>query len=86
MGPLDRLQPFLPENIFLLTIAPVNKYFFRVPAHRYFQISSHRRKVFWGDDLTGISRNPNPTPSSAKSDGANYVSHHDSWVIAAWAF
>jgi hypothetical protein len=45
-------KPFQQENIFLLTIEPVNKYFFRVPAHQYFKFSSHRRKAS-GDTLTG---------------------------------
>jgi hypothetical protein len=56
------VNPFQRKNIFLLTTHPENKYFFRVPAHQYFYVSSHRRKAFWGR----IS----PMPSSAKSDGA----------------
>jgi hypothetical protein len=36
-GPDLSLKPFQRKNIFLLTMEPVNKYFFRVPAHVYFK-------------------------------------------------
>jgi hypothetical protein len=45
--PGDHTKPFQRRNIFLLTITFVTKYFFRVPAHQYFQVSSYRRKAFW---------------------------------------
>ena len=45
--PGDDAKPFQRRNIFLLTMTSVTKYFFRVPAHRYFYVSSHRRMASW---------------------------------------
>jgi hypothetical protein len=66
-------KPFQRENILLLTMEPVNKYFFRVPAHVYFKFLVTGARLS-GDALPetiGISAQRLPAQNQMEQ---NYVS------------